>query len=54
MWENTRARLAAALGRAAPVAVPVIDLEDGDEREGKEKIRQREGRSLGDDTGWSI
>jgi hypothetical protein len=52
--EDTRARLAAALGRAAPVAGPEIELEDGDEIEGKEKVRQREERSLGDDTGWSI
>lgn len=29
-------------------------LEDGDERHGKEKVKQREGRSLRDDTGWSI
>jgi hypothetical protein len=52
--EDTRARLAAALGRAAPVAGPEVELDYGDARDGKEKVRQREGRSLGDDTGWSI
>jgi hypothetical protein len=52
--EDTRQRLAAALGRALPVVGPQIEVEDGNEREGKEKVRQREGRSLGDDTGWSI
>jgi len=52
--EDTRARLAAALRRAAPVAGAGIELDDGDDVEGKEKVRQREARSLGDDTGWSI
>ncbi|SHF85367.1 MobA/MobL family protein [Loktanella atrilutea] len=52
--EDTRQRLVSALGRAVPVKGTEIELEDGDERDGKEKVRQREGRSLGDDTGWSI
>jgi hypothetical protein len=52
--EDARVRLGAALGRAAPVAGLEVELEGGDEREGKEKVRQREARGLGDDTGWSI
>jgi hypothetical protein len=52
--EDTRARLAAALGRAAPVVGVENEMDEGDEREGKEKVRQREARTLGDDTGWSI
>ena len=54
MWKNTRARLAAALGRAAPVAGPEIELDGGHEIKGKEKVRQREARGLGDDTGRGI
>jgi hypothetical protein len=34
--EDTRARLAAALGRAAPVAVPEVELDEEIDREGKE------------------